>query len=147
MPPARAKFECRGYASLTLPPILKRIQLPNGRFVFVFTSQGSGPQKVMLTAQSRALFTDPATGLAKGQTQSSLPISTGKGQNEIVPEPPFVFPATFDLSAATGFEAMGRGFEDMLAGLLSAAEQSDMDLKRFNAALKKSGVGMAVEKR
>lgn len=146
VPGNMADFECRGYATLTLPPVCVPFTTSGGFTFCLLQSQGA-TAKVLLTAQNRAIYTDPDSGEAKGQTQGNLPLTTGQSLNEITPQNPFVFERPFNLEAAAAFEASEFAFEDVLAGMLATASESKMDLKKFNAALKKSKVGIAVENR
>lgn len=142
--PSSANFECRGYVSLTLPLVFK---FSKGQPFPVFSPQANTPQKVLITAQNRAIYTDE-DGNAKGQSQSSIPLANGQAQMEIDPQKLF-FPTEAESLVDMMIPANQTDltFENMLAGMLSAASMSKMDLKIFNAALKDSGIKMAVEKR
>lgn len=141
-------FECRGLVTLSLPIVTRRFDLGGGIEGILIAPQGNTPQKVMLTAQNRAVFTDPDTGTAKGQTQAGLPLATGQALNEIDPDPLFALPTLpFDLTATERMIQSGISLEEGLASMLATAQHSKLDLKKFNAALKKSGVGMAIETR
>jgi hypothetical protein len=146
VPGNMADFECRGFATLTLPPICIPLENPGGFPFCILQSQGA-TAKVLLTAQNRALYSDPDTGEPKGQTQGNLPLTTGQSLNEITPQNPFILGRPLDLSAGAAFEASEFAFEDVLAGMLATAAESKMDMKKFNAALKKSKVGVAIESR
>ena len=128
-PPPTPDFECRGFVTLSLPVITRPISI--GEFdAVIITQQGNTPQKVMLTAQNRAVFTDPATGVAKGQTQAGLPIATGQALNEITPDPLFFGRAEFfDLTVADRMIRSGITLEDGLASMLATALHSKLDLK------------------
>jgi len=145
VPGANADFECRGYVTITLPTVFRQVGASPGGFPFFsLSAQLDRPAKVMLTPQLRALYSDPVTGAAKGQTQSSMPLATGQSLNEIEPMSPFIFrPLT------TGLDQMlsDLPFEETLAGMLAVAQHSEMDLSRFNKALKETGIGMAIETR
>ncbi len=137
VPPSLANFECRGYATLTLPG-------------FLFRPQAAAPVKVVLTAQNRTQYSDPATGVPKGQSQSSLPITTGRAENMITPEKPkfdlddFVF----DTDLVTKFPFIENlSPAQLMAALMADAQAVGMDLRAFNAALKDAGINMALENR
>lgn len=138
VPPAMANFECRGYVTLTLPP-------------FIFRPQASAPVKVLLTAQNRTQYSDPATGVPKGQSQSSLPIATGKAENLITPGQPRFERGDFvlDRDLVTRLPFMGENLNpvDLMAALMADAQEAGLNLKDFNAALKSAGIGLAVETR
>ena len=140
-----ADYEARGYVTLRLPALFKRI---NGRFQFV--RQLDRAANVLLTPQNRATyFRDGAT--IESQTQSSLPLASGGSLNTVEAErrPTFELPGDrfqidpgrlpidFDLDLAPG----------MLAELMAIAAASEVETKAFNAALKEAGIGMALERR
>jgi len=141
-----ANFECRGYVTLTIPPVFTFAD-SSSFGSFRLTSQGSDPVKVLLTPQNRATYTDPTTGAPKGQTQSSVPISTGQSQNEITPLPAFLIERDFKPSLIGLSEQDAAQFENKLAAMLSVVAESELDLRSFNAALKKAEIGMAIETR
>lgn len=146
--PADADFECRGYVTITLPALR-------------FRQQSKVPVKVMLTAQNRTVYVDQASGVAKGQSQASVPIATGQALNELEPLKP-------DLSIFEGgglavggglvanvdlfplkeeLELLGQPPIEVLFSLLSDLSESEMKLADVNKALKEAGIGMAVETR
>jgi hypothetical protein len=140
-----ADYEARGYVTLRLPALLKRV---NGRFQFV--RQLDRAANVLLTPQNRATyFRDGAT--IESQTQSSLPLASGSALNTVeaerrllleVPNNRFEFdpdrlPLEFDFDLVPG----------MLAELMAVAAASEIETKAFNAALKEAGIGMALERR
>lgn len=137
VPPSMANFECRGYATLTLPP-------------FLFRAQAAAPVKVLLTAQNRTQYSDPATGVPKGQSQSSLPITTGKAENLIASgQPLFDFDdLVFDRDLMNKLPFIENlSPVQLMAALMAEAQAAGMDLREFNAALKTAGINLAVENR
>ncbi|MGY6549912.1 MAG: hypothetical protein ACXIU7_13055 [Roseinatronobacter sp.] len=135
VPAANANFECRGFVTLTLPP--NRLK-----------PQAKAPVKVLLSAQNRTLYVTQQDDLPNGQSQASIPISTGQSLNEIVPE-------SFRFDAATDLVLSDLPFklsDELLSGsdllaFLSEMGDADMDLRELNAALKEAGIGMAIERR
>lgn len=143
VPGPAADFECRGYVTISLPAVFK--PTTGG---FVFGPQAKEPQKVLLSAQNRATYTDPGTGEVKGQTQGGLPLASGQALNEIEPSSGILFPGgKLDLDLVADINVPDIRFQDMLASMLATASNSDMDLSAFNEALRDAGVGIAVENR
>lgn len=132
--PNKANFECRGYVTLTLPASF-------------FRPQAKNPVRVLLSAQNRTQYSDPVTGVPKGQSQASLPIATGKAENLIVPSQPKFNIDDLIISDAVLYPKPTISPVSMLAGLLADAKDAGLDMKAFNAALKEAGIGMAIETR
>ena len=148
VPPGSADFECRGYVTLTLPTVFQVVQGPSFPLFSIKQQFGGQPARVLLTAQNRANYTDPSTGAVKGQTQASVPITTGQSLNEIVPDPVFLQPqAPVQLGAIDPSIFEDVDMTQMLATMLATASAADLDLRAFNASLKEAGIGMAVETR
>lgn len=144
---AAADFECRGYASLTLPAVFKRSSF--GQFG-ILQAQSDRPVRVLVSAQNRAQYQDPSTGDAKGQTQSSVPLANGNALMEIEPGQPFILDTGGlrpRLDIIDSNPEIAIDFEGTLAGMLASASASGLDLRKFNAAMKEAGIGMAVETR
>lgn len=140
-----ADYEARGYVTLRLPPLFKRI----GK-LFRFGPQLDRPANVLISAQNRATYfrTD---GTINSQTQSSLPLASGSSMTSVEAEKPPV------LKLPTEVFPIGSDFSDLeldldrlptrLAELMAIAAASDVDTKAFNIALKEAGIGMALERR
>ncbi len=146
--PAPANFETRGFVKISLPPVFRRIEGSQFPF-FVLQAQASEPVKVLLTPQSRGTYLEQGTGEVKGQTQSTLPLAEGQSQYHVPPEKPFWFPGQFD----GGFKAVNLNIQpedftpELLAALMAQVEHSETDLRKFNAEVKKLGIGLALERR
>lgn len=139
IPPGKADFECRGFVTLSLPLNIVR-------------PQSKEPVKVLISAQNRTLYIDPKTGLPNGQSQASLPLSTGKALNEVESDILVLKPGPGLLEKKFTEIEFGRIADDTGAGtaildMLSAISEAGIDLRIINSALKDSGVGMALEKR
>jgi hypothetical protein len=102
----------------------------------------------MLTPQNRAQYLG-ADGAISAQTQSSVPVAGGGALNLIEASQGFfpLFPAEFDLAASMKATATDEPDPLMLATMLAKSHAAGMDLGKFNKALKKSGVGLAIETR
>lgn len=139
-----ADYEARGYVTIRLPALLNF----DGGFIS-FEPQLEDDAKVLLTPQNRATYFKE-DGAIESQTQAGLPLASGSALNEVEAEsflfPIFEFAEGFDvaeLSSELDFETM----PDRLAELMAVAAASDIDTSAFNAALKKAGIGMALERR
>ena len=138
-------FEARGFVKIAIPA---KLRLRPVRY----EPQIKTDAKVLLTPQNRAIYTDD-DGQPSAQTQSSLPLAAGEALVNVTPskggpliiDRPDDFDFTFDAIdldlSIQGLTAEG------LALALVAAKSSKLDLRKFNAALKKAGVGMAIETR
>lgn len=145
VPPNMADFETRGYVTL---------RLPGEPFPFGF--QLDHPARVLLTPQNRATYFDSA-GAINAQTQSGLPTRSGAAIDEVEPEffpfdfPPFLATASTAAQRKQGKKgkaAVGLSIsDDDLAMIVASAASTGIDMKKINKKLKKSGVGMAIERR
>lgn len=145
--PTPANFETRGFVKISLPPVFRRLE--GSQFpIFIQQAQAAEPVKVLLTPQSRGTYLEQGTGEIKGQTQSTLPLAEGRSQYHVPPEPPFFFPELEGAFNTTLFNIQPEDFTpDLLAALMAQVEHSEMDLRKFNAQVKKMGVGLALERR
>jgi hypothetical protein len=142
-----ADYEARGYVTLRLPALFKRIA---GRFQIV--RQLDRPANVLLSAQNRATYlrTD---GSINSQTQSSLPLASGSALTTIPAEKGLQLEVPFDrfdLELDLNRLPLDLDLDRvpvMLAEMLAVAAASGVDTKAFNAALKEAGIGMALERR
>jgi hypothetical protein len=140
-----ADYEARGYVTLRLPALFKRI---GGRLKVV--RQLDRAANVLLTPQNRATyFRDGAT--IESQTQSSLPLASGSALNTVEAERRPILEVPFDrfdldldrLPLDVDLDRL----PVMLAELMAVAAASEVETKAFNAALKEAGIGMALERR
>ena len=143
-----ANFEVRGFVTLRLPAVF---QFGGGGGFPFFGPQLDRPARVMLTPQNRSLYIG-ADGENNAQTQSSLPLASGRALNEVEPESGFVvtFPDEFDVPALLEREVSRPSMDfspEALAMQMAAAAASDVDLKSFNATMKDAGVGLSLERR
>jgi hypothetical protein len=148
-PPATPDFECRGYVELSLPALLKAVIGPGGVTQFKFEAQSEKPVKVLLTPQHRATYFSGVDGSIADQTQSSIPVSSGKGENMVPPGKPFFlpFPGKLDLDLIAQIPDLQEEAGPMLAALLAQAEAAGLELGEFNKQLRSAGINMAVERR
>lgn len=143
-------LEVRGYVSLFLPPIFK---FPKP------VPQSRTPVKVLLNPEIRGTFlpndfatvppSPPNPDLDFDQINYTLAIASGKGLNEIPPEPGFPFTidlltlepileqlrnGTLDLAS---LEADNSEKAQMLVQLLAELDASDVNLKNLNTVMEK----------
>ena len=148
MPQPAPDFEARGYINISLPALLEISQGLGGP-LFKLVPQSKKPVKVLLTPQNRATYFNGA-GEITDQTQASVPTATGAALNEVKPQTGFTFPGLGgalkleDELTAMIPEALT---PEALASMLVMAEAGGMDLSAFNASLRETGIGLAIETR
>ena len=145
MPTDPPDFECRGYVRLTLPPVFK---FENGQFTF--GPQADDPVQVMLTPQNRATYLSP-TGEINDQTQSSVPVASGKALNLLEPLPGILFPdRDFDLDLELTNNLIGstRPSPEALTAMIAQVGDDPKRLLAVNEMLAKAGlsVGLAPQR-
>lgn len=146
MPGGTPNFEARGYVTIRLPA--ER----TGPSFLDAGPQIDRPARVLVTPQNRATYLD-TDGKITDQTQSSVPTGGGSAIIELEPEaritldPVFVDPGFIDRVADFDFRRIDGLGEADLAGMIAVAEASNLDLERFNKALKKAGVDMRLQRR
>ncbi|WP_043334397.1 hypothetical protein [Belnapia moabensis] len=139
-------FEVRGFVRIRLPPIFRR------PFPF-FGRQLDRPARTLLTPQNRATFLT-AAGAISDQTQTSLPLASGKALNEIVPETFTFLPLATSLGgedrtvlAAEYLQNIPLEIQADLLAMLLARLPEDADLPEFNRALAALDIPHTVERR
>lgn len=147
MPGGAPNFECRGYVKISLPALFQRVP---GRVFGRFVPQSNEPVNIMLTPQNRATYLG-AGGAINDQTQSSVPVASGKAVNALAPSTGgFIIapgPVTLDLNQFDRFVEIERPSANLLAGLLGQVAAEGSSLAEFNSALAKAGVPIAIEHR
>jgi hypothetical protein len=140
-------FEVRGYVRIGLPPLY--------RFPLRFPQQQiDRPARVLLTPQNRATFLT-AAGAISDQTQTGLPLASGRALNEIVPEAGLVFAAraalrdegTALLAGALLQDVPPEARADLLAALLAQVDQDGGDMDGFNRSLEELDIPLSIERR
>ncbi len=139
-------FEVRGFVRIRLPPVFR------GTFPF-FTRQLDRPARTLLTPQNRATFLT-ATGAISDQTQTGLPLASGKALNEIVPESGGFFPVATSLRSESQAMLAGEYLQNIppeiqadLLALLLARLPEDADLPELNRSLAALDIPHTVERR
>ncbi|MEM7753357.1 MAG: hypothetical protein AAGF56_09515 [Pseudomonadota bacterium] len=141
-----ADYEARGYVTLRLPAKIKGVGSEQE-----FVPQLEHPAKVLLTAQNRAVYFSE-DGSINSQTQAGLQLASGAAETEIPAEvggfvaPDIALPDVFDPTDILDIIDPDRAPE-RLAQLMALAAAADIDTRSFNAALRKAGVGLAIERR
>lgn len=145
-PLALPNFEVRGFVRIRLPAIFR------SGFPFL-QRQLDRPAKVLLTPQNRATFLT-ATGAISDQTQTGLPLASGKALNEIVPEFGLAFPIATPLQnealamlAGAYLENVPAELQGDLLALLLARLPEDADMPALNRALVQQKIPVQVERR
>ena len=139
-------FEVRGFVRIRLPPVFRNT------FPF-FTRQLDRPARTLLTPQNRATFLK-ADNTISDQTQTGLPLASGKALNEIVPEAGFVFPVAAGLRGESQAMLAGEYLQNIppelqaeMLALLLARLPEDTDLPELNRALAALEIPHTVERR
>lgn len=140
-PGAPPNFECRGYVELTLPPLFQF----SGNFG-ILRPQAEAPVTVMLTPQNRATYLS-AAGVINDQTQSSVPVASGKAVNELPPEPAILFPAfpltsDLDVSRINDLISSVDLTPEMLTAMVAQVGDDPEAIKAVNEVLAKAGLNV-----
>jgi hypothetical protein len=134
-------FEVRGFVRIRLPPLF-------GEGFPFFRRQLDRPARTLLTPQNRATFLT-ATGAISDQTQTGLPLASGRALNEIVPEEIRFFPLAEDRTVLAGayLQNVPPELQADLLALLLARLPEDADLPELNRALAAREIPHTVERR
>ena len=139
-------FEVRGFVRIRLPAVFR----PGFPFL---QRQLDRPARVLLTPQNRATFLT-ATGAISDQTQTGLPLASGKALNEIVPEFGLAFPIATPLQnealamlAGAYLENIPAELQADLLALLLARLPEEADLPALNRALVQQKIPVQLERR